>query len=222
MLPSVLWCCWLGGRKGIQPVKKLSGGVLAWLSVWSEVLTHMAQLMPLPLTVSCSSKIQTGFTFLVPAHPGSPGQGAVKRMCECCYSRRQWHTAVWPWTLTFSAWRAVLAGRSSAGAVQAVCNGPSMSAAQSTTVHDGLLHPHLRHCSSPASAVRRLPSAVRTATPAFSVRSLGLFYRRPGGTRYQTTCEIHHISLTVFTGSWKLFFSRLLLLFSWLAVLDYW
>ena len=26
---------------------------------------HIAQLMPLPLTVSCSSKIQIGFTFLV-------------------------------------------------------------------------------------------------------------------------------------------------------------
>ena len=35
----MLWRCWLGGRKGIQPVKKLSGGVLAWLSVWSEVQT---------------------------------------------------------------------------------------------------------------------------------------------------------------------------------------
>jgi len=34
--------------------------------------------MPLPLTVSCSSKIQIGFTFLVPAHPGSPGKEAVK------------------------------------------------------------------------------------------------------------------------------------------------
>jgi len=44
---------------------------------------HMAQLMPLPLTVSCSSKIQTGFTFPVPAHPGSPGQRAVKRVCVC-------------------------------------------------------------------------------------------------------------------------------------------
>ena len=32
------WRCWLGGRKGIWPVK-LSGGVLAWLSVWSEVQT---------------------------------------------------------------------------------------------------------------------------------------------------------------------------------------
>ena len=36
--PSVLWSCWLGGRKGIWPVK-LSCGVLAWLSVWSEVQT---------------------------------------------------------------------------------------------------------------------------------------------------------------------------------------
>jgi len=35
---------------------------------------HMAQLMALPLTVSCFSKIQIGFSFLVPAHLGSPGQ----------------------------------------------------------------------------------------------------------------------------------------------------
>ena len=38
-LPSVLWCCQLGGRKGIWPVKNLSGGALAWVSVWSEVQT---------------------------------------------------------------------------------------------------------------------------------------------------------------------------------------
>ena len=44
---------------------------------------HMAQLMPLPLTVSCFSKIQTGFTFLVPAHLDSPGQRAVKCVCVC-------------------------------------------------------------------------------------------------------------------------------------------
>ena len=51
---------------------------------------HMVQLMPLPLTVSCFSKIQIGFTFLVSAHPGSPGQRAVKRVCVCvcvCVSR---------------------------------------------------------------------------------------------------------------------------------------
>ena len=35
----VLWRCWLGGRKGIRPVKKQSDGVLAWLSVMSEVQT---------------------------------------------------------------------------------------------------------------------------------------------------------------------------------------
>ena len=42
---------------------------------------HIAQLMPLPLTVSCFSKIQIGFTFLVPAHLRSPGKRAVKRVC---------------------------------------------------------------------------------------------------------------------------------------------
>ena len=49
---------------------------------------HMAQLMPLPLTVSCFSKIQIGFTYLVPAHLGSPGQRAVKRACvrACVFS----------------------------------------------------------------------------------------------------------------------------------------
>jgi len=44
---------------------------------------HMAQLMPLPLTVSCFSKVEIGFTFLVLAHQGSPGQRAIKRVCVC-------------------------------------------------------------------------------------------------------------------------------------------
>ena len=73
---------WVGRQEGHPACKKLSGGVLAWLSVWSEGADlHMAQLMPLPLTVSCFSKIQIGFTFLVPVHPGSPGKRAVKRVC---------------------------------------------------------------------------------------------------------------------------------------------
>ena len=42
---------------------------------------HMAQLMPLPLTVSCFTKIQIGFTFLVPVYPGCPGKRVVKRVC---------------------------------------------------------------------------------------------------------------------------------------------
>jgi len=44
---------------------------------------HMAQLRPLPLTVSCFSKIQIGFTFLIPAHPGSPGKRAGVCVCVC-------------------------------------------------------------------------------------------------------------------------------------------
>jgi len=78
-MPSVLWRCWLGGRKGIRPVKKLErwgAGVVICLELGADL--HMAQLMPLPPTVSCFSKIQIGFTFLVPAHPGSPGKRAVE------------------------------------------------------------------------------------------------------------------------------------------------
>ena len=48
---------------------------------------HMAQLMPLPLTVSCFSEIQIGIAFLVPAHPGSPGKRAVKWVCVCIVMR---------------------------------------------------------------------------------------------------------------------------------------
>ena len=44
---------------------------------------HMAQLIPLPLTVSCFSTIQIGFTFLVLADPSSPRKRAVKRLCVC-------------------------------------------------------------------------------------------------------------------------------------------
>jgi len=46
---------------------------------------RMAQLMPLPLTVSCFSKIQIGFIFLVPAHLSSPGKGPSNGcVCVCC------------------------------------------------------------------------------------------------------------------------------------------
>ena len=44
---------------------------------------HMAQLIPLPLTDSCFSKIEIGFTFLVPAYPGRPRKRAVKRVRAC-------------------------------------------------------------------------------------------------------------------------------------------
>ena len=86
----------VGRQKGHPTCKKLSGRVLAWLSVWSKVQTCIwaAQLMPLPLTVSCFSEIQIGFSSLVPAHPGSQGKRAVKRAraCVCDRGYRHRHT----------------------------------------------------------------------------------------------------------------------------------
>ena len=102
-----------------------------------------------------------------------------------------------------------LKGWRSAAAVQAVCNGPSTSAAQSTTVHDALLHPHLRHCrqhqQSAGCHQLFIPRHRRSmiGRRAFSVAPA----RRPA-TRYQTTCEIRHLPLTVFAGTCTLFFTR--------------
>ena len=78
LLPSVLWRCWLGGRKGIRPVKTEWWGTGVVICLERGADLHMAQLMPLPLTVCCFSKIQIGFTFLVLAYPGCPGKEAVK------------------------------------------------------------------------------------------------------------------------------------------------
>jgi len=80
-LHSVLWRCWLGGRKGIRPVKTewWGAGMVICLELVADL--HIAQLMPLPLTVSCFSEIQIGLPFLVPTHLGSPGKRAVKRVC---------------------------------------------------------------------------------------------------------------------------------------------
>ena len=85
-LPSVLWRCWLGGRKGIRPVKNWVVGCCMVICLERGADLHTVQLMPLPLTVSCFSKIQIGFTFLIPAHLGSPGKRAVKRVYIYIYS----------------------------------------------------------------------------------------------------------------------------------------
>ena len=73
----------LVGRQEGHPACKKTEWWGAWVVICLERRAdlHMTQLMPLPLTVSCFSKIQIGFTFLVPAHPGSPGKRAVKWVC---------------------------------------------------------------------------------------------------------------------------------------------
>ena len=70
---------WVAGRaSGLLTTEWWGAGVVICLERDADL--HMAQLMPLPLTVSCFSKIQIGFTFLVQAHLGSPGQKDVKKV----------------------------------------------------------------------------------------------------------------------------------------------
>ena len=74
----------VGQQEGHPACKKTEwwgAGVVICLERRADL--HMAQLMPLPLTISCFSKIQIGFTFLVPAHLGNPGKRAVKWVCVC-------------------------------------------------------------------------------------------------------------------------------------------
>jgi len=77
----------VGRKEGHTVCKKLSGGVLAWLSVWSKVQTCIWPSWCHCHSLSLASvKSRLVFTFLVPAHPGSPEKRAVKRVC------------VWIWT----------------------------------------------------------------------------------------------------------------------------
>ena len=87
-LPSIDAVGWVAGKaSGLWKTEWWGAGVVICLE-WGADL-HMAQLMPLPLTVSCFSKIQIAFTFLALAHLGSPGQRAVKPgVCVCAFNFR--------------------------------------------------------------------------------------------------------------------------------------
>ena len=71
----------VGRQEGHPACKKECWGAGMVICLEQGADLHINQLMLLPLTVSCFSKIEIGFTFLVPAHLGSPGKRAVKRVC---------------------------------------------------------------------------------------------------------------------------------------------
>ena len=78
---------WVAGRaSGLKKTEWWGMDMVICLERVADL--HMAQLIPLPLTASCFSKIQIGFTFLVPAHPGSPGQRAVIRFVNTSTDHR--------------------------------------------------------------------------------------------------------------------------------------
>ena len=96
-LPSVLWRCWLGGRKGIRPVKAewWGAGVVVCLEQGADL--HMAQLMPLLLTVCCFSKIQIGSPFWYQLTRVVLEKGPLN-VCVCVLQ------ASWCSTVEHSAW----------------------------------------------------------------------------------------------------------------------
>jgi len=83
---SLLWCCWLGGKKSMQPVK-----TEWWGDGMVVCLEHGTDLYIWPSWCHCHSlslasvKCRLVFTFLVPAYPGSSGKRAIKRVYVCMY-----------------------------------------------------------------------------------------------------------------------------------------
>ena len=86
-VPSVLRRCWLGGRKVIRPVKN-------WVVWWWRICLepdadlHTAQLMPLPLTVSCFSKIQMVLPFWYWLTQVVPDKGLLNGCKQICIAHK--------------------------------------------------------------------------------------------------------------------------------------
>jgi len=92
-------------QEGFRPVKKTEwwgAGMVICLERGADL--HMDQLMPVPLAVSCFSKIQIGFTFLVPAHSGRPRKRAIKRVSDViflyCTAGAHGLIELWLWTIS--------------------------------------------------------------------------------------------------------------------------
>jgi len=79
LMRLVLWHCWLGGRKGIQPVKTKWWGVGVVICLERDADLHTAQLMPLPLTVSCFRKSRLVLPFWYRLTWVVPDKGPLNR-----------------------------------------------------------------------------------------------------------------------------------------------
>ena len=123
---------------------------------------HMAQLMPLLLTVSCFSKIQIGFAFLVLAHLGSPGKGPLNR-CVCvsccsgltcveCVARRSCVARISQCTSVFTA---EIVRSSASGARRALLSSPSCVCTSASTLEPSPTRARTATDSSPAPPICR-------------------------------------------------------------------
>jgi len=77
-----------GMGEDVTKIPSLCTPLICWPNPWAaewagsrSSRTHQTRSRVQWLSSRCFSKIQTGFTFLIPAHPGSPGQRVVKRVC---------------------------------------------------------------------------------------------------------------------------------------------
>ena len=93
LLPSVLWRCWLGGRKGIRPVKNMEwwgAGVVICLERGASDLHIWFSWCHCHPIISCFSKIHNGLSFWYRPTQVGLGKKAVKRLCVCVINSQVW------------------------------------------------------------------------------------------------------------------------------------
>ena len=97
-VPSVLWCCWLGGRIGIWPIKNWVGRY--WRGYLSGAKCKWFAYGPADITATPSSLAPVKFrmvAFLVPAYPDCPGKTSWNRcsivivVVSCFTAFHFWH-----------------------------------------------------------------------------------------------------------------------------------
>ena len=100
----------LGGRKGIWPVKKLSGGVLVWLSVWSAVQTciwsswcHCHSLSVVPVKSRLVLPFWYRLTRVVPDKGPLSGCVFVATLFMV-FSATLWPPCLWDLSFFYSRW----------------------------------------------------------------------------------------------------------------------
>ena len=135
---------------------------------------HMSLFLLMPLPLSCSSKIRIGFTVLVPAHPGSAGQRAAKRVCVCTGEVGVMQ-CVSMWTVD-----AGVVGRSASPSLSVYATATLRTTPRRSTA---AVSPRTASLTSPASSANSTPgSSTAPASTSSSRRYSPAFRRLPAAT----------------------------------------
>ena len=168
VVPSVLWHCWLGGRKGIRPVKNWVVG--CWHGYLSAAMCRIAYGPADATATHCLllQQIQIGFTFLVPAHLGSPRKGPLNGCV--CVTVVTWHQAACSRPVSAPVWQSSQQSRSRRG--RGSCTGEYKHAMQTCSMHGQPSDPDRQQSTTVRCWAVRLTSPAGRMTDHESIQML--------------------------------------------------